>query len=279
MKNFTKKDWLLLSLASGLTLFGILYNEYVVKDDPAFHPKPLTDNEIKLFGNEQNTIVIYPIFTQFAYSENGFYDYYKEKCDTSCLTVSFKNDSIKPIFNMGANGYEYLSKLGYASVTDIDVDKNPQILEKYDKIILLHNEYMTQKEFDAVKNHKNVLYLYPNAMYAEVDVDYDMQTMKLVRGHGYPEASIDNGFDYVTNTQFEYDIKCVNYLWKSMPNGIQPTCFPEYFLTYDHSIFQTIKDFPQKIPNLVQDSQFQPNFCDRSGDCSERLIDHLNKKP
>jgi len=269
LKNFTKKDWLLLFLSAGLALFGILYNQYVIADDPMFHPKELTDNEIKILGNDQNAVMVYPIFTQYAYSEKGFYDFYKGKCGSSCLIIYFKNGAIPPGFNMGKNGYDYLDKLGYDLVTDIDIDQNPKILEKYDKIILLHNEYMTQKEFDAIKNHKNVVYLYPNAMYAKVFVDYDKNTMTLIRGHGFPEKTIDNGFDYVTSSQYEYDTKCKNYQWKANPNGIQPTCYPEYLLTYDHSIFQVIKDFPKKLPSLVTDTNLRIKYCYDNGTCGD----------
>jgi len=269
MKNFTKKDWLLLSMAGSLALFGVLYNEYVVKDDPMFHPVPLTEDEIRLYGNDQNAVVVSPILTQYAYSENGFYDYYKGKCGAECLAIKFESHETEHSFNMGANGYDYLDKLGYDFVTDIDIDQSPKILDKYDKIILLHNEYMTQNEFDAVKNHKNVIYLYPNAMFAKVDVDYNKGIMYLVRGHGFPNKNITNGFDYVTSSQFEYDTKCNNYKWQKTPNGIQPTCYPEYLLTYDHSIFQVIKDYPQEIPDLVTESDLHPLFCYQNGTCGE----------
>ena len=31
MKNFTKRDWLLLSLSASIALSGVVYNEYVIK--------------------------------------------------------------------------------------------------------------------------------------------------------------------------------------------------------------------------------------------------------
>jgi hypothetical protein len=32
----------------------------------------------------------------------------------------------------------------------MDIDRNPAILKKFDKIIVLHNEYVTKKEFNAI---------------------------------------------------------------------------------------------------------------------------------
>ena len=76
---------------------------------------------------------------------------------------------------------------------DIEVDKDPLILENFEKVILLHNEYVTKSMFNAITNHSKVIYLYPNALYAEISVDYDAQTISLVRGHGYPQNEISNG--------------------------------------------------------------------------------------
>jgi len=35
MKDFTKRDWLLLSLSVSIALSGVIYNEYVIKPDLA----------------------------------------------------------------------------------------------------------------------------------------------------------------------------------------------------------------------------------------------------
>jgi hypothetical protein len=133
-------------------------------------PRSDYSNLYDLLKNEENSVVIYPIFTQSAYSKNGFYSYYHKLCDEKCLEVQ-----IQPIkdgnFNSSDISYQILKILGYPIITDVDVDKNPTILDSYDKVILLHNEYVTKKEFDAITSHPNVIYLYPNALYAEVQYD------------------------------------------------------------------------------------------------------------
>ena len=75
---------------------------------------------------------------------------------------------------------------------------------------MLHNEYVTRTMFDAITNHPNVLYLYPNALYAEIEVDYIDETITLIRGHNYPEPEITNGFDWeFDNTHpYEFDSEC-----------------------------------------------------------------------
>src|SRR5438552_3105037 len=40
------------------------------------------------YGNNKDNVFIYPVFTQAAYTQSGFYDYYNKKCDSKCLTVN-----------------------------------------------------------------------------------------------------------------------------------------------------------------------------------------------
>lgn len=182
--------------------------------------------------SELKTVFVYPIFTQAAYSENGFYYYYKGKCDSSCLTVVIP----KLAGYYSASGYAstVLTLLGYPFVTDVDIDINPDILKQYDRIIILHNEYVTKKEFDAITSHPDVIFLYPNALYAEVKADYTSNTITLVRGHGYPDNHIRNGFDWRDdNSKYEYNVFCDNWaFYHSKDNFVMLNCYPEYKILY-----------------------------------------------
>ena len=113
---------------------------------------------------------------------------------------------------------------------------------------MLHNEYVTRTMFDAITSHPNVIYLYPNALYAEIEVDYTDQTITLIRGHNYPEHEIKNGFDWeFDNTHpYEYDNNCSNMEFYKTENGWMTTCYPEnVFLQNSELLFgllKTIKD-------------------------------------
>lgn len=202
--------------------------------------------EIGLLEEKQNTIVIIPIFTASAYLSGGFYDYYNGKCDESCLTVSIVNDE-SILRNTGSqHGVRVLQTLGYDTITDIDVDKNPEILLKYDKVILMHNEYVTKSMFDAITSHPKVIYLYPNSLYAEITTNYDENTITLIRGHGYPGSNIINGFDweYDNTHPYEFDTECKNWEFYSIDNGIMLNCYPEEtIIVQDKKFLKTIKDF------------------------------------
>lgn len=250
-KKLSKLDIVILVSFVVGSMGAIIYEKSVFDGDRILHPIPLSIDEIKkLSNNDSRAVVIYPILTQIAYKQNGFYDYYKGNCPT-CTTISMRPLGINPNYNTGSNSFDTLLKLHYQFITDIMVDRHPELLKDYDTIILLHNEYMTQTEFNAISHHKNVVYLYPNSMYALVSVDYKKWEMTLIRGHGYPEKNISNGFNYVTSSQNEYDINCKNYKWLQMPNGIEISCFPELLVTYDRSPMQTIKDYPTITPPLI----------------------------
>lgn len=200
--------------------------------------------EIGVWNDEQKTVVVYPIFTAMAYGELGFYDYYKGNCDESCLTVELKSET--PLdYNDSGTGFQTLNLLGYKMISDVHVDRNPEILKQFDKVILLHNEYVTKNEFEAITNHSKVIYLYPNALYAEINVDYENRTISLVRGHGYPEENINNGFDWeFDNTHpYEYDNKCENWLFSEIDNGIMLNCYPDYVIHSNKELLQKIKEY------------------------------------
>lgn len=209
----------------------------------AFAQKPELLNlyhEIGWYDMSQKAVFVYPIFTQAAYGKNGFYDYYAKKCDSKCLTVPIPN-KIKASYSASAKGSSVLTLLNYPFITDMDIDKNPDILKKYDKVILLHSEYVTKREFDAITNHPNVVYLYPNALYAQVNVDYTQNTITLVKGHGYQNVKNAFGWKYDIS-KFEYDFNCYNWKFDKMPNGKALNCYPEYRMLTDKDLLKAIKN-------------------------------------
>ena len=202
-------------------------------------------DEVAVWNDPQKTVVVYPYFTAIAYNEPGFYTYYRGECD-SCTTTKFSEQT--PLYSASAMGHQALSVLGYYTVTDIEVDKNPDVLAEFDKVIMLHNEYVTREMFDVITNHPNVIYLYPNALYAEIEVNYEDQTITLIRGHNYPESHIANGFDWeFDNTHpYEYDNQCLDMVFYKIENGWMTNCYPEnIFLQNTQKLFDlltTIKD-------------------------------------
>ena len=199
-------------------------------------------DEVSVWNNSQNVIAVYPFFTNVAYNEPGFYTYFRGECDT-CTTIPFTNPEL--FFAASGNAFQALSLMGYKLTDDMAIDKNPDMLKKYDKVIMLHSEYVTRNMFDAITNHPNVIYLYPNALYAEIEVDYENNLITLIRGHDYPpEDPVSNGFDWkFDNTHpYEYDIECLTMEFYKIDNGWMTNCYPEMvFATSTNGTYEILK--------------------------------------
>ena len=203
--------------------------------------------------NNKKSAVVFPIFTAAAYSEPGFYTFYRGECDQEfhgvlfrdddCLTVKLEEE-YSPLFTSSANGVQVLNLLDYEIITDITIHQNPEILLQYEKIILLHNEYVTSTQFDAIISHPNVIYLYPNALYAEIDFDEDLWQISLIRGHNYPDPLIRNGFDWkFDNSLEEYDVTCEDMKFSKIDNGWMLNCYPENILHKSKELLKQIREF------------------------------------
>ena len=216
----------------------------------------LDDSNMMIYDelkNNKKSVVVFPIFTAAAYSEPGFYTFYRGDCDqefhgvlfrdADCLTVKLEEE-YSPLFTSSANGVQVLNLLDYEIITDITIHQNPEILLLYDKIILLHNEYVTSTQFDAITSHPNVIYLYPNALYAEIDFDEELWEISLIRGHNYPDPLIRNGFDWkFDNSPQEYDVTCNYMKFSKIDNGWMLNCYPENVLHKSKELLKQIRDF------------------------------------
>jgi len=179
-----------------------------------------------------NTVIIYPIFTQSAYQWDGFHDFYTGRCDT-CISIKIQNFYEKR-FAASGNGYTVLEFLGYDIIDDIELDKNPEILQQYEKVILLHNEFVTENEFYSITQHPNVIYLYPNALVSKIDVDYSSNTISLLRGPGFPNDSVNSGFEWIyDNSASMQEWDCTEWKFEKIANGYMLNCYPEQYIVKD----------------------------------------------
>ena len=109
---------------------------------------------------------------------------------------------------------------------------------------MLHNEFVTQKEFDAITNHPKVVYLYPNSLSAKIEVNYDDRTITRVNPHHWPDKPIRNDFDWkYDNTKYEYVKNCEGLKFEKIDNGIMLPCYSEEALVSSHNLLKMIKDF------------------------------------
>lgn len=220
---------IMLGMLCFVIIAGVLLVIMPVFLKPQFDPE--TANKLRYSG--ENLLVITPRFTESAYGEHGFYNYYDHTCGMECLTIPIQNGRPDRWGSYNLDTVQALSSLGYPMLDDVSLHKkllaNPDYLNQYDTIILLHSEYVTKELYQAITAHKHVIYLAPNALYAEIayfDTD-DGPRMSLVRGHGYPTKDISNGFGWKDdNSKEEYDIDCNIWKFRNVTNGEQLTCAP-----------------------------------------------------
>ena len=197
--------------------------------------------DLELANGSHDAIFVYPSFTQAAYEQGGFYDFYRQNCNSGCLTVPIPS-KINGFQSSSIFGAWVLKLLNYPYVKDEDVDKNPDILKQYKRVIVLHNEYVTKKEFDAITSHPDVVFLYPNALYAEVQINYNSNTITLVRGHGYPNSTVKNGFDWkYDNSKYEYDVDCTNSYFYRSENYAMLNCYPEFAILHNEQLIRSLQ--------------------------------------
>ena len=209
---------------------------------------------------DQRVGVIFPTFTSAAYTEPCFWSYYVEIKDESCLTVKLKPiDLNNPgpssnnyqhypgwFFNTSNMAVQTFSLLGYNMISEIDIHDNPEYLNTYDKIIVLHNQFVTKPMFDAITTHNKVVYLYPNSLYAEISYNSQDETITLLHKHNYPAPKINNDFDWIyDNTDVVYQdcLDVENIKFERINNGIMLNCYPENIIHASPELLKLIRDF------------------------------------
>ena len=156
--------------------------------------------------NRINIAFVKPIFTAAAYN-NAFYIFYNKyrnvpnnvniTSDLYLLTSNVNSSrigTIKSVFAM----FQLLNNLKQIShdsritiLTDVDVDNGSIFMKNgdnaYNIIILGHQEYVTQQEYDNLRkfvtNGGTMVLLDSNVFYAEVRYDRNNQNITLVKGH------------------------------------------------------------------------------------------------
>jgi hypothetical protein len=166
--------------------------------------------------------IIIPTFTKAAYREHAFYTfYYKYKFPPSGVHIKSDLDMLTtPVIDLDVNATDSTLTNLTALIPTAPEDRNTwkpltnQLVKNapnaiitflrdedvndghifssngsnaYNVLILLHDEYVTQKEFDNLKhfviNGGTIVFLDANVFMAEVSYDSAKQTATLVKGH------------------------------------------------------------------------------------------------
>ncbi len=112
-------------------------------------------------------------------------------------------------------------KLRSGMVTDLDVINNTRLINFQKTIIILDNVYVTQNVYDAIRNHDNVIYLYPNSLSGLVQVEDGKMRVVEYAGRNYSD--------------------CEAWDFRDVPSGVRIKCNPTVELwKHDKSIWDFI---------------------------------------
>jgi hypothetical protein len=187
--------------------FGITNDtSYVFSPDKSEISTPNNNTHTADFGVGVDVALVLPSFTAAAYNNHNFYSFYRKYAnvqygtnvttDLGMLYASVSKNTGTSAFAM----LDLLQNLKWVTpqsnitvITDADVDSGNLFLKNgsngYDVVILGHQEYVTQREYDNFKrfvsNGGTMIILDGNVFYAQVDYDNSTQTIRLVKGHGW----------------------------------------------------------------------------------------------
>ena len=150
------------------------------------------------------------------------------------------------VYNSSLKGAQALHLLGYTIISDLEIEKDPNILSSYDKIIVLHNKYTTKTIFNAITSHPKVVYLYPDSLKEEVSINFTQNTITALSPLKHPqEMNFQNDFQWEYDSSHLEYIKCIDseVKFEKVANGIMLNCFPDDFIIKSPSLFKIVKEF------------------------------------
>jgi hypothetical protein len=170
-------------------------------------PERISNQTNEKFNGTTNIALVEPSFTNAAY-DNSFYVFYALNANASdsqnitkylnLLTSKVNKSPIIPgstLLSLRKNIEWLMPNYNIALLTDVGVhngsifkDDN-KLSNKFDVLILGHQEYVTQAEYNNLKRfvaNGGVLILpYSNIFYSEVSYDKNSESVTLVKGHNW----------------------------------------------------------------------------------------------
>ena len=174
-------------------------------------PNSQNNNEVSKEFTETKIGLVKPVFTDAAY-DNKFYVFYKKYAsalphvnittDLGLLNSKITNYQAGTVNNVFAmldliSALKWIdNKTNINTINDVDVHNGKIFTDypnnksnSYDVLILGHQEYVTQNEYNNLKqfvsNGGTMIVLDGNVFYAEVKYDEKNNTISLVKGHGW----------------------------------------------------------------------------------------------
>jgi hypothetical protein len=243
---------------------------YIFSKSRAELMTPRNNTHTGEFGNGIKIALIVPTFTQAAYN-NAFYKFYGKYAnvpygknvttDLNLLSskvlpidVTSSSRSAFAMLQLVSNLKWITQQSNITILTDADVDNGSIFINNtsssnnnaYDVIILGHQEYVTQKEYDNLRkfvtNGGTMIILDGNVFFAEVKYDRSNQTVTLVKGHWWAFngksawKSVNERWAKETSTWVGSNYLCYRCVNKFTNDPFGYTPHEEQYVTNPHDI-------------------------------------------
>ena len=182
-------------------------NDYVFSENKSEISTPGNNSHTGEFGKKVKIALVMPTFTAAAY-DKSFYLFYNKYINVTTgvnvtTDLNLLSSKVTKEPSSSASGFAMLYLLGNLKwispeshigfLGDQDIDRGSIFLSNgsniYDVIILGHQEYVSQKEYENLKqfvsNGGTMIILDGNVFYAEVKYDGNKDTITLVKGHSW----------------------------------------------------------------------------------------------
>lgn len=182
-------------------------NDYVFSENKSEISTPGNNSHTGEFGKKVKIALVMPTFTAAAY-DKSFYLFYNKYINVTTgvnvtTDLNLLSSKVTKEPSSSASGFAMLYLLGNLKwispeshigfLGDQDIDRGSNFRSNgsnmYDVIILGHQEYVTQKEYENLKqfvsNGGTMIILDGNVFYAEVKYDSNKDTITLVKGHSW----------------------------------------------------------------------------------------------
>lgn len=233
----------------------------------------MLDDEFKSsydFMNEstQSTLFIYPQFTYYANEKNSLADIGNNDC-RGCEKYAIFNENIwTPVIASGKGksiafknfniflggvsdvGGRTIYEVGFRyfnTTNDNSINVKPEILNDFDRIVLMRNVYITDEMRQAILAHNNVIYMFPDVM------------TKQVKLQNMTDAIMDeNGNIKIANTTMTYvgdypplhpmafewvdDNRCEDWEFVPVQNGYMMNCVPDVAIINNYNMLVALRD-------------------------------------
>ena len=182
-------------------------NDYVFSENKSEISTPGNNSHTGEFGKKVKIALVMPTFTAAAY-DKSFYLFYNKYINVTTgvnvtTDLNLLSSKVTKEPSSSASGFAMLYLLGNLKwispeshigfLGDQDIDRGSIFRSNgsnmYDVIILGHQEYVTQKEYENLKqfvsNGGTMIILDGNVFYAEVKYHSNKDTITLVKGHSW----------------------------------------------------------------------------------------------